>query len=316
MNQISTDKISRGVFGARFTKQFLKGKREGRWKSHEDFGQKLNPSVLRGSVANWSKGKNIPTPERLKEICEVFGVPEDYFDTSNATRDELYQYESEYMTEIMVKDAIPFCKLIGLDLDFLRGVRSVMGDKFDISFPIWTPIMQNPQRASVENYIRSRSSLAVSAQTDQKHSVFQVNAPEVIGDESSRRLVTMGHADLEFLRDLQEEVSDYIEFQFLRRLKGQIKEVEEANRRSLVPLSDGGYAIRQLKAEELNQIDKYGRYRDEKSDPEVRDATQEDMDNFTNGGQTITDKNGLKVEVRREATQEDWDKFFGKSGGK
>lgn len=310
MSRVKKSDSSRWMFGKMFSELFEKGKREGKWNSQEDFGQVLDPNrpASRGSVSNWCKGKDIPTPDRLKQICEIFGVNEDYFKVDHLSPEEKYKLSIEYMTKTGHEEIVPYCKEIGLDLLFVNAVRSLFGSDFDEVFPLWTPIGENP-KMGMEPFERRRDKiLATSAPMTDGLNIFQMLVDD-LETEKKKRVITLSRADLSFLRDVQEEVREYIEFLFVKRSKDQKKEVEEANLQALVPIDDNQFEIRRDKAD-LNQIDKYFHgYTNKKNcvreyikmKPKasgIRQATQEDWDRFFEGKNAVIDKDGVRYELK------------------
>lgn len=252
--------------------------------------------VTNSYVSEWNRG--IWFPELyLPEIAEVLGVKEEDFMFQSV--DDLYKKSSEYMTKLGHTETVPYCEKIGLDLHFLLAVRRLMGETFDKTFPIWSPIRKTLDLITLSGFKRTTQDLSTSADMDDGLNIFQCRIHDTDDLEPEGRLVTMGRADMDFLRDIQDEVKDYIQYLFFKRSKEQDQEVEQAKNRLIVPLSNGGYSIttNSVKiAKELNQIDKY--FHGYMGNKPVREATQEDFDKFTNGGDVVTDKNGVNVTIQ------------------
>lgn len=251
MSRVSTNGISRGIFGARFSKQFQKGKKKGRWSSQKDFGQQLKPPASRSSVANWCKGDDFPTPERLKQICEIFGVNEDYFNTENATRAELYEYASEYVTEIGIENSL-FSEEIGLNLDLVYGLSQIVD--FDKLFPLYAPIWQfktDPNDPFHRIYNRNVTH-ANSAPIDKSLEFFQI-------DREGKK-ITLSKPDLAYLKEVQDKIVEYVEFLFFNRTKEMKEEEKRFNEDQTVKLKNGGTATRKIDRKFLNDHDRFLKY--------------------------------------------------------
>lgn len=208
----------------------------------------------------------IPRPETLKKIINVLGVPDDYF--TPTTKDELYKYSPEYMTDLGETKILPYCEEIGLDPHFLEVINDLFGEDLGDQFPFWTQLIRNPNFLCdpSELYIRLDPVEFWSSSAEMKPDVkmFQIEVKKQ-SDSDDRKRITLSYSDLLFLRDVQDEVRDYIEFLFLKRKKELRTECEEASKRAQIPLSNGGYELIQLRAEDLNEIDKYcDRYVDSK----------------------------------------------------
>ena len=210
----------------------------------------------------------IPREETLNRIITAFGVPDDYFVPT--TKTERYKYSPEYMTDLGETEILPYCEEIGLDPKFLRVISDLIGESLGEQFPFWTPITINPINTwffNPDNMYRRPDPVefwSSSAEMQPDIKMFQIEAKKRDGSEEKKR-ITLSYSDLLFLRDVQDEVRDYIEFLFLKRKKEMKKECEEACQRAQTKLPDGGTSVGQLKAEELNKIDKYcSRYVDNK----------------------------------------------------
>jgi len=221
--------------------------------------------VTNSYVSEWSRGKWFPD-QYIPEIAEVLGVNEEdfYFQTD----DEFYKLSSEYMTKLGRGEISQFCDEIGLDLRFLYIIRELIGSEFDSAFPTWTPLQRDPDplRRDPDHlrdqiYIRSPLTFwSGSAEMDEDVRVLQHEVEVEEDGDQKRRLIPFSREDLRFLKDVQTDVMDYIEFLMMKRKKDQIREAEEASRRSRIPLKDGGIEVRDLSADALNQIDPYHDY--------------------------------------------------------
>ena len=211
--------------------------------------------VTNSYVSEWLRGKWFPE-QYIPEIAEVLGVKEEdfYFQT----HDEFYKFSSEYMTKLGRGEISQFCNEIGLDLRFLYIIRELIGSDFDSIFPTWTPLQKNPNFMSDRTYTRRPVSVwSESAEMDEDVRVLQYEVEVQENGETKRKLIPFTRPDLRFLKDIQTDVLDYIEFLMMKRSKDLIRESEEASRLSQRKTKNGEIALIPLTANELNQVDKY-----------------------------------------------------------
>lgn len=214
--------------------------------------------VTNSYVSEWARGKWFPD-QYLPEIAEVLGVKEEdfYFQT----HDDFYKLSSEYMTKLGRGELSQFCDEIGLDLRFLYIIRELIGSDFDSTFPTWTDLRKNPNFMSDQIYIRRPVSMwSESAEMDDDVRVLQHWIEVEEDGEQRKKLIPFTRPDLRFLKEIQTDVLDYIEYLMMKRTKDLIREAEEATQRSKIKLPDGGIAVKPLTPDELNQIDKYHDY--------------------------------------------------------
>ena len=211
--------------------------------------------VTENMIGQYKTGDAYPNEKRLKRIISALGVPDDYF--TPKTQSELFQYSPEYVSNIGSNKIAPYCEEIGLNTQFLQTVRSLIGDDLGDQFPFWTPIMQRMTLDTHNSYSRPDPVEFWNNSAEMKPEVkmFQIEVPAK--DDSGNKRLTLTSPDLLFLRDVQEEVVNYVEFLFYKRKKELKEECEEASRKALIPLQNGGSGTKPLSADELNEIDKY-----------------------------------------------------------
>ena len=200
-----------------------------------------------------------PREKTLENIKRVLGVPDDYF--TPTTEKELYEFSQGYMTDVGENKLLPYCEEIGLDPQFLVIISSLIGEDLGDQFPFWTPIDRTrevfPEECQFFKHIDPMIFWSNSAQMAPEVEMFQIEVKNKNDDTKENKLLTLSFPDLRFLRDVQDEVRDYVEFLFLKRKKELKREGEEASRRALVPLSGGGKGFKGVSPEDLNEIDKY-----------------------------------------------------------
>lgn len=253
-------------FGQRFTERLDHWKKENN-STQEKFVELVGVKSP-NSVGDWKKG-SVPQPQNLEKICEVFGVDKSYFFPQ--TKDDLYKYSSEYMSDEIAKFATDYCKTIGLDLDFIRAIRKMFGSDFDNLFPVWGPLASEARLPFLtdENprYIHDISRLSPSApMTDHLDEVFQMNIEIERGKTTEHRLVTLGSVDMDFLYYIQEKVRNYVAFLFYEKANQRKQEETEASEKCVVKTEGAGISFIPLTGEQLNAIDRdFRNYTDDKT---------------------------------------------------
>lgn len=252
-------------FKNKFNEFFEEWKKQGKGNTQGEFARQIceirnkktgeKCPVTNSYVSEWARGKWFPD-QYISEIAEVLGVKEEDFFFQ--TRDEFYKLSSEYMTKIGRGEMSQFCDEIGMDLQFLYIIRKLIGSDFENMFPTWTPLQKNPNLMLDQTYIRPTANVwSASAKMDDDVRVLQ---HEIETEEGEQKLIPFTRPDLRFLKEIQTNVLDYIEYLMLKRSKDLIREAEEASKRSRNKLPNGDIEIRPLTPEELNQIDKYHDY--------------------------------------------------------
>lgn len=176
------------------------------------------------NVSQWLNG-TYPN-EYVYFICKALGIEE--ADLYPRTNDEKWVHDVEYMNRIQREQIEPYTDKIGLDVEFLRGLRSLVD--FESEFPLWTginkkdhPYTATPEESIGEYGIDPESILSDSAPMDD--GVFQIERTV----DGKDRLITVGRVDLVYLRWVQREVKRYVRFLFSERRQNLLDEVTRAN---------------------------------------------------------------------------------------
>lgn len=210
-------------FAKRFAELF-----EEKWKSEggtqESFARAINAvrNINYGGcthtlVSRWKNGTTFPETY-LPDIAKVLDVDESEFFPKE--HDDKYKSSSEYMTEVG-NDMREYAEEIGLSVPFLQVLRS-MGD-FKEEFPFFCPIVEKMNILSLDEYVRlSESNASDSApMTGDELPVFQF--------EKDDKTLTLSVVDLEFLKDVQDKVSEYVSFLYFQRKKEADEELRKLN---------------------------------------------------------------------------------------
>ena len=234
-------------FGAMFTKFYNEFAENHPGITQQRFGNLFNPPISRQTITSWKKG-SIPESYNLEQILNIFGkTVDDFIPQSNADK---YSFDTDRQTEVATETLLPFCEKIGLDTDFIKLARKLLGPKFDELFPIWSPI----QLVNNQYIRRGHEALASAAQMiDAEFLQIVVNA------DNKTKTVDLTLTDLLFLKDLQDRVTDTIVFEFMRRsqeLKREVDDINEAAADSVEITPDGKTILRNI---DLFEFDDYSR---------------------------------------------------------
>ena len=186
------------------------------------------PKVTASYISEWKRGKWFPEAY-LDDIAEAFGI--DVEKLTPSTPAEQYRVSSDYTTELGRKLLNKACDSFGLNIAFLDAVRSIFGTEFKDSFPLWTPIILTGDIMG-DPYARGKRSLLAEAADADSQVAGRIQLQVETENEDGKaeyRTVFLSEVDLVYLKDVQEEVKDFIEFLFMKRKKAMSIEVEECN---------------------------------------------------------------------------------------
>lgn len=203
-----------------FKKKFLlkldeyktKLKEEGKDYSDDAIAQIIGCS--RQSIANWKNGKR-PDAYNLSLICETFGASESDFELSS--KEDLYQFQKEYINKVG-RDRYNFANEIGFDLNLLSVLKNIITD-FDESFPLYSNII--PEKNDSTRYIRNPNFVDIKTAIDDDLRDLQIHKGE--------KTITMHDIDLLFLKEVQDQIINFVEYLFYKRSKEMEDEVEKFN---------------------------------------------------------------------------------------
>lgn len=221
-------------------------------KNHTEKCKVTNRNISEWLHEKWFPEKYIP------EIAKVLGVDEkDFFFPS----DDLYSLSSEYMTKLGKGEMSRYCEEVGLDLRFLHIVRDLMGPDFDRSFPTWTPLEMSHNIFDDKTYRRRPPEMwSESAEMDGTVRVLQYTLTYKEDGETKEKLLPFTREDITFLKELQDDTIEYVEFLLRKHAKRLKRDEDRANEMSRIEDKKGMVAVRQLSIEDLNQIDHYHDY--------------------------------------------------------
>lgn len=213
--------------------------------------------VTNSYVSEWSRGKWFPELY-LPEIAEVLGVNEsDFF----FQHDDLYSLSSEYMTKLGRGEMSRYCEKVGLDLRFLHIIRDLMGMDFDRSFPTWTPLERSPNLFDDKTYRRKPPEMwSESAEMEGDVRDLQYTFTYEDGGEIKEKLLPFTREDIRFLKELQDDTIEYVEFLLKKHAKRLKRDEDIATEMSQIKDKNGMVAFCGLSIEQLNQIDHYHDY--------------------------------------------------------
>lgn len=249
------DKIPPKFFGKQFSKAFDKWKQEGEGRTQESFGRnEFTDIVSRQTVNSWYKGRSVPDDDHMKQLIRIFGVPEDYFTIKDDS--DAYQGSSEFMTRVGEDVLFPYCEEIGLDLDFLRLLKDHMN--FEEDFPLWRPIHTVFPNKLMDVDFGLEPERALPESAPMEDPVLQIERKVEMEDGTMcDRLITMNRADLLFLRDVQQDVIEYVEFLFMKRARQMEEEPKELERRVRIKYPDGRTVFKKVTWDLIKEVAPY-----------------------------------------------------------
>lgn len=255
MNKI-INQIKNDFFTAKFNELYQE-KWKSKGKTQADFAEAIrncfpNPHACKCTNHNVSKWLSGSFPEMyLEQIAQVLEVDLEVFIPQ--TRSEKYEYDSEYIKGI-TDDHAKYAKGIGLKGSFMKYV--VQKPDFAESFPVYSPLwLKVSGLPCFEKWEISRLPLAECAPVER--TTFQI--------EKDGKKITLSRADLEFLKEVQSKVYDYVDYLFYCRSKEM--EEEEKKAQTLLPkrtIDENGVSIAYrptgVVQHELQEIDRFRKY--------------------------------------------------------
>lgn len=268
--------ISKTTWCDRFGKAY-KAKWKDLGKSQKMFADEVNKIRTRGEngtigtvsgqqVSKWLHG-SIPEEENFKAICEVLGLDKEYF---SPTRSEIYRDSSKYITELG-KEHARFSEEIGLDLNLVKTIHDLVD--FGEAFPLYTPIcFDRPQ----VNYFKDEVTVRVGrgeAFWDHMESA-PINRDEELDLDldflqfiRDGKRITLHKGDLAFLREVQDQVIEFVEYLFYKRsreMEEEVREVEERVKATVkVETTDRGtnYSFGVINTRDIiTDVDRFAKY--------------------------------------------------------
>lgn len=235
-----------------------KRKAEGKGYSDEAFADTVG--VSRGSVARWKMGK-IPDEVNMKALCKELGVPDDYFQITSV--EDMFQYSQEYITSEVGKKRVEKAKEVGLNLDLVKVLSEIMD--FDKLFPAYAPINDFRMKGIFEREF-SRSEHMNSAPIDESLKFLQVN--------QDGRIKTLNDIDIIYLKEVQDQIVDFVEYLFYKRSREMEREVEKFNSDSKIVKNENGKKqtlIKSISKDYILEHDRFAKYLTFEKDEERKD---------------------------------------------
>ena len=180
-------------------------------KTQEDFMELIGVQTV-NSITHYKKGYSYPKKNTFQKICEVLDVDESVFTPKSPT--ERYENDPLYITAVG-KDRSRFAKGIGFDMRLLSVLRKLIN--FEEEFPIYSNIVQTNNK----EFIRNPNFL--DSQTIQEEELKDLQI------QRNSKTVTLHNADLMFLKEVQDQVTQYVKFLFYERSKEMENEISNIN---------------------------------------------------------------------------------------
>lgn len=167
------------------------------------------------TVRNWIKGIKKPSPKHFDAICKVLQC--ERWELLPHDKAHYYEFDKTTQEGIVEQQAI-YADSIGLKKSFLLWLRSLSTYKAD--FPIYKPPLPNAQKILDERapaYIEQNLAPAYDLR-----SPFQMKN----GDS----IVTLSAIDLDFIKEMQDEVERLVLEMMLRKKEQYQDELQQLNK--------------------------------------------------------------------------------------
>lgn len=179
-------------------------KENGKPGSNYEFGKQVGVPNYR--VSDFKSCRQGIPYSYIDKICEVLGVSPDVFEPT--TDEEKYENDSQFITDLG-KAHVNFAKSEGLDLNLVQALSNVVD--FDSLFPIYLPI---PDREDC--VLTKKRILADSAPIDNSLQYLQVHRDD--------KTITFHKCDLAYLKEVQDQVIEFVSYLFYKRSMEMKKE--------------------------------------------------------------------------------------------
>lgn len=181
-------------------------------RTQELFAEAIDVATA-NSISDWKKGYSYPSPKTMAKICEVLNVSESDFQPK--AHGDRYLHDREFITEIG-KANVTFAKDNGLDIDFVRSISGLVD--FDKLFPKYSPIVPDKSNSpDFPSYTRQNNADS-SAIIDEDLQFMQL--------KRDGKTYTLHKSDLAYLKEVQDQVAEYVEFLFWKRAREMEDEVK------------------------------------------------------------------------------------------
>lgn len=200
-------------------------------------------------VTDWKTGRQgLPGEKYLSDICNVLGVdPGRYYPSSP---DEKHKYSTSHISKVG-KENESFAKEHGLNLEFVRALTELVD--FNKLFPKYSKIV--PAESNFldgPTFVRQDNSDSAVIDHDLKY--LQLNR--------DGKTYTLHKSDLAYLKEVQDQIIDFVEFLFFKRAKEMEDEVKKFNADSVVDCVGGGKLHVKITKEYIINHDRFAKYFD------------------------------------------------------
>lgn len=225
-------------FSKRFSKKYEQWKRSGDGERRNDMvfadkvysyerdhstgGKTPGKGCNSKSIYNYRNGIQMPgTMSRMKALAAVLGC--DVSELLPSTQAEKYRLLPEYINQFG-SELEKYAQSIGLNLYLLTALKEIVPDYGNV-FPLYLPVSENPNLFDLDNtFIRyEKAAAANSPKIDIKtgNDVFQF--------EYNNKTITISKSDLDYLKDLQDEIVSFVLYQFSKRNREMKAEIDNLN---------------------------------------------------------------------------------------
>lgn len=230
------------IFASNLRKHYDKWKKEKSGNTQETLAELIGIKD-RKSISNYLNAIQYPEDDVLNNLCDVLGTTPKELNGLNDDFKTKYQYDTH--TAATVRNGYDaFCAGIGLNQSFLKYVRSVLPDE---EFPLFRPIESDPFS---DQYYRADPEETAHTKTGSEYQI--VTAAGVHTD--------LTYPDYAFLKDVQDQVTDLIEYLYFKRQKQLNEAVQKINDECVSSDQYGLTTVKQVTEKQLRESDPYYGY--------------------------------------------------------
>ena len=164
----------------------------------------------RASISKYINAEQYPSKETMERICEALNTTEEELNSGSIA--DRYRLDENFTSELH-KGYKLFCESIGLDENFLSFIRHEISDA---EFPLFKRIVYQPKDMQ---FVYTNELEAFSSGD---HNIYQL-------DLGNGKTVNLSYPDFVYLKDIQNEIADYIRYLFYKRHKEMEDELQHVN---------------------------------------------------------------------------------------
>lgn len=208
-----TKKIKNPIYAKNLKPAYERWKKDKPGRNMEDLAAEVGVRD-RKSVSQWINGEVTPERANLEKLCDVLGITEEELNGTESISEQ-FKYDGNF-TENLHNGFQQFNAAIGLNEDFLKFIRAAIPDS---EFPLWKEVYHPLDPVGVSKYEHREP---MEAFYTDKRNYFQLTVED-------GRTVNLLYPDFAFLKDIQTEVIQYVEYLYYKRRQEMERELQYFN---------------------------------------------------------------------------------------